>query len=104
MSYSEKAIANGWGWVLGVHGQEYRVQRSAGPGPRRPRGEPTAQTVTIARLLGDIARALGLELPSHDSAADHVEFIYQAIGRLPGEQRTALRALLLASRREAGGQ
>ncbi|MER5632130.1 hypothetical protein [Streptomyces nitrosporeus] len=104
MSYSEKAIANGWGWVLGVHGQECRVHRSAGLGSRRRRVEPTAQTVTIARLLGDVARALGVELPSHDSAVDHVEFIFDAIGRLPGEQRTALRAVLLAPRREVGGQ
>ncbi|WP_327175438.1 hypothetical protein OG599_09035 [Streptomyces sp. NBC_01335] len=104
MSYSEKAIANGWGWVLGVHGQECRVERPAGPGSRRRRVEPTAQTVNIARLLGDIARALGLELPSHDSAADHVEFIFDAIGRLPGEQRIALHAVLLALCSEAGGQ
>ncbi|MEU3708977.1 hypothetical protein [Streptomyces catenulae] len=54
MKYSEKAAANGWGWVLGVSGQECRVQSSAS---HTPAGDPK-------ELLDEIAKLLGLSDPA----------------------------------------
>ncbi|MEU7148449.1 hypothetical protein AB0B15_10475 [Streptomyces sp. NPDC045456] len=47
MKYSEKALANGWGWVLGVSGEECRVYRE----------RPSASD----QILAQTARHLGVE-------------------------------------------
>ncbi|MFI9229013.1 hypothetical protein [Streptomyces rimosus] len=47
MKYSEKALANGWGWVLGVSGEECRVYRKRPSAP--------------GQILAQVARQLGVE-------------------------------------------
>ncbi|MFF4528147.1 hypothetical protein ACFY1P_02640 [Streptomyces sp. NPDC001407] len=50
MKPSQKALDNGWGWVLGVSGQECRVYS-------RPKADPAKILEQVAELLGveDIA-------------------------------------------------
>ncbi|MFJ7202133.1 hypothetical protein ACIQWR_01160 [Streptomyces sp. NPDC098789] len=52
MKPTEKALKNGWGWVLGNSGQEYRVYS-------RPAQQPPA--VNPAEVLGRAAKLLGVE-------------------------------------------
>ncbi|MGW6745943.1 hypothetical protein ACWGDX_35270 [Streptomyces sp. NPDC055025] len=54
MEYSEKALKNGWGWVLGVSGQECRVYS------RHVQQSPAEDP---AELLGRVAKILGVEDP-----------------------------------------
>ncbi|QXE37153.1 hypothetical protein KQY30_25985 [Streptomyces sp. GMY02] len=54
MEYSEKALKNGWGWVLGVSGQECRVYS------RHVQQSPAEDP---AELLGRVAKLLGVEDP-----------------------------------------
>ncbi|MEU3050900.1 hypothetical protein ABZ705_31130 [Streptomyces sp. NPDC006984] len=49
MKPSEKALANGWGWVLGISGEECRVYS-------RPAQQPPA--VDPAEVLGRAAKLL----------------------------------------------
>ncbi|MCY0921699.1 MULTISPECIES: hypothetical protein [Streptomyces] len=60
MKPTEKALKNGWGWVLGVSGQEYRVYS-------RPVQQPPA--VDPAEALGRVAKLLGVEDPAQIPAA-----------------------------------
>ena len=45
MKPSQKALDNGWGWVLGVSGEECRVYS-------RPKVDPAAILQEVAELLG----------------------------------------------------
>ncbi|WKU46775.1 hypothetical protein Q3V23_23440 [Streptomyces sp. VNUA116] len=49
MKISEKALANGWGWVLGVSGGECRVYPQA---TARAADDPTEVLAQAAQLLG----------------------------------------------------
>ncbi|MFE4635090.1 hypothetical protein ACFRJ1_17170 [Streptomyces sp. NPDC056773] len=55
MKPTEKALKNGWGWVLGVSGQERRVYS-------RPAQQPPA--VDSAEMLGRVAKLLGVHDPA----------------------------------------
>ncbi|MFI1799822.1 hypothetical protein ACH427_21055 [Streptomyces sp. NPDC020379] len=72
MKHSEKALANGWGWVLGVSGEECRVYS-------RPAQQPPAEDP--AELLGRVTKLLGIDDPSQLPAA---------IRRLQGDRKQAL--------------
>ncbi|MFI5763862.1 hypothetical protein ACIA8F_23350 [Streptomyces sp. NPDC051563] len=52
MKPTEKALRNGWGWVLGASGQECRVYS-------RPAQQPPAEDP--AEMLGRVAKLLGVK-------------------------------------------
>ncbi|WP_236246508.1 hypothetical protein [Streptomyces sp. CC210A] len=91
MKHSEKALANGWGWVLGVSGQECRVQSR--PAQHVPADDP-------AELLGRATKLLGVAAPTEVLAAisqlkdDRAEALSSA--------ETAWRAVGEIARRLAG--
>ncbi|MCJ0870291.1 hypothetical protein [Streptomyces sp. AP-93] len=68
MKARETALKNGWGWVLGISGQECRVYS-------RPVQQPPA--VDPAEMLGRVAKLLGVDDPAQIGAA---------IRRLQGDQ------------------
>lgn len=72
MKPSEKALRNGWGWVLGVSGQECRVYS-------RPAQQPPAEDP--AEMLGRVAKLLGLNDPA---------LVPAQIQRLQDERKQAL--------------
>lgn len=72
MKHSEKALANGWGWVLGVSGQECRVRSR--PAQQAPADDP-------AELLGRAAKLLGVNDPAE---------VLAGISRLKDDRTEAL--------------
>ncbi len=77
MKHSEKALSNGWGWVLGVSGQKCRVYSRPG---RAPTADPR-------ELLAQVAELLGVSDPTLAPAC---------IRRLKADQRRALKSAALA--------
>ncbi|MFE7124065.1 hypothetical protein [Streptomyces sp. NPDC057617] len=80
MEYSEKALKNGWGWVLGVSGQECRVYS------RHVQQSPAEDP---AELLGRVAKLLGVEDPA---------LVPAAIRTLQADRKKALDSAALAWR------
>ncbi|MEU0739223.1 hypothetical protein [Streptomyces sp. NPDC006134] len=93
MTYSEKALANGWGWVLGVSGQECRVTRAAGRAAPR-RAEPTS----LSEALVEIGEALKVEFPTGADDGRRMELVLDAIQRLHDGRERALASAALARR------
>ncbi|MEU5902193.1 hypothetical protein [Streptomyces venezuelae] len=77
MKHSDKALANGWGWVLGVSGQECRVYSQPGHAPVEDPKE----------LLAEAAKLLGLSDPA---------LVPARIRRLKADQKRALKSAALA--------
>ncbi|MGW1259685.1 hypothetical protein ACWD5Q_32035 [Streptomyces sp. NPDC002513] len=77
MSHREKALKNGWGWVLGISGQECRVYSQPGHGPMEDPKE----------LLDEAAKLLGLSDPA---------LVPARIRRLKADQKRALKSAALA--------
>ncbi|MFJ8583524.1 hypothetical protein ACIRD2_02525 [Streptomyces sp. NPDC093595] len=88
MKYSEKAMANGWGWVLGVSGQECRVIRAGGRADADVNGLPEA--------LDRIGGALHVTYPLGAGDPKRVELILDAIRRLQQGRERALQSAALA--------
>ncbi|WP_328310180.1 hypothetical protein OG432_10820 [Streptomyces sp. NBC_00442] len=78
MKHSEKALANGWGWVLGVSGEECRVYSR--PAQQAPAEDP-------AELLGRVTKLLGIDDPSQ---------LPVAVRRLQVERKQALASAVTA--------
>ena len=77
MKYSERAVANGWGWVLGVSGQECRVSSQPGHVPMEDPKE----------LLAEAARLLEVSHPA---------LVPARIRRLQADRKRALKSAALA--------
>ncbi|MEU6959625.1 hypothetical protein [Streptomyces chrestomyceticus] len=73
MKYSEKAMANGWGWVLGVSGEECRVRR------KRPS--------TPDQILAQVARHIGVE---------DIALVPAAVEQLQQDRKRALTSAVTA--------
>lgn len=79
MNVTEKALANGWGWVLGESGSV----------ARQPSANYAAAAETVDQALSVIAQRLGL--PGAD-----FEQILNRIAALQEEHRRALRSVAAA--------
>ncbi|MCC2278927.1 hypothetical protein LKL35_26375 [Streptomyces sp. ET3-23] len=77
MKPSQKALDNGWGWVLGVSGEECRVYSQPGHAPMEDPKE----------LLDEAAKLLGLSDPA---------LVPARIRRLKADQKRALKSAALA--------
>ncbi|PHQ49442.1 hypothetical protein BLA24_01700 [Streptomyces cinnamoneus] len=93
MKHSEKALANGWGWVLGVSGEECRVYSR--PAQQAPAEDP-------AELLGRVTKLLGLDDPSQVPAA--IRTLQEDRKKALASAATAWNAVHELTRRPSGGK
>ncbi|MFF3691995.1 MULTISPECIES: hypothetical protein [Streptomyces] len=93
MKHSEKALANGWGWVLGVSGEECRVYSR--PAQQAPAEGP-------AELLGRVTKLLGLDEPSQVPAA--IRMLQEDRKKALASAATAWGAVHELTRRPSGGK
>jgi hypothetical protein len=88
MEISDKALANGWGWVLGVEGDDLRCySRSA-----------SSRAKSAEEALAEIAEILGVSLPARTGATQRAdaERIVEQVRLLHDSRRRAIRSALLA--------
>ncbi|MCP3755791.1 hypothetical protein [Streptomyces sp. TBY4] len=87
MKPTEKALKNGWGWVIGVSGQDSRVYS-------RPAQQPPA--VEPAEVLGRAAKLLGLE--DLDLVPARIQHLQDCHKQALASAETAWRAVHTATR------
>ncbi|NEA50421.1 hypothetical protein [Streptomyces sp. SID10815] len=91
MEPSEKALKNGWGWVLGVSGQECRVSR---PVQQAPADDPAELLGRVTKLLGltnpaDLPAAIGALQAGRKRALDSAALAWKTVHDLTAAQRRA---------------
>ncbi|MFJ3907502.1 hypothetical protein [Streptomyces vinaceus] len=87
MKPTEKALKNGWGWVLGISGQECRVYSC-------PAQQPPA--VDPAEVLGRAAKLLGVEDP--ELVPTRIQHLQDGHKQALASAETAWRAVHTATR------